>query len=158
MDNKMKYIDAERLKAEIERLKSKYRHNGLWTSSFQSDLAMAKIESMNELLSFLDTLEEPVSDNLEEAAIDFADNARKALYSKYYAISSIADYDHGCIDGFKAGAEWQAEQMMKEQPEVDLEKASRNVYESWMGGTMNEVRMDMVELGKALNARKEDKK
>lgn len=52
----MKYIDAELLQKEIERLKSKYRHNGLWTSSLQSDLAMAKIESMNELLSFLDTL------------------------------------------------------------------------------------------------------
>lgn len=50
---------------------------------------------------------EPVSKDLEEAAIDFADNARKQLYSKDYAISSIADYDHGCIDGFKAGAEWQ---------------------------------------------------
>lgn len=153
----------ELIRAEIERLKSKYRHNGLWTSSFQSDLAMAKIESMNELLSFLDTLPDEsitscnelaeaaekyadgpecswvgtsaleqafiagakwgaehlagvrkmISDDLGEAAIDFADNARKALYSKDYAISSIADYDHGCIDGFKAGAEWQKRKMME---------------------------------------------
>ena len=43
----------------------------------------------------------------------------------------------------------------QEQPEMDLEKASRNVYESWMGGTMNDVRRDMVELGKVLNSRKE---
>ena len=54
-----------------------------------------------------------ISDDLGEAAIDFADNARKALYSKDYAISSIADYDHGCIDGFKAGAEWQKAKMME---------------------------------------------
>lgn len=46
----------------------------------------------------------------------------------------------------------------EEQPEVDLEKASRNVYESWIGGTMNDVRRDMVELGKVLNARKEETK
>ena len=46
----------------------------------------------------------------------------------------------------------------EEQMEVDLEKASRNVYESWIGGTMNDVRRDMVELGKVLNARKEDEK
>ncbi len=39
-------------------------------------------------------------------------------------------------------------------PEVDLEKAARYVYESWMGGTMNDVRRDMVELGKVLNTRK----
>lgn len=42
----------------------------------------------------------------------------------------------------------------QEQPEVDLVKASRNVYESWMGGTMNDVRRDMVELGRVLNTRK----
>ena len=35
-----------------------------------------------------------------------------------------------------------------------LEKAARYVYESWMGGTMDDVRRDMVELGKVLNARK----
>ncbi len=37
-----------------------------------------------------------------------------------------------------------------------LEKAARHVYESWMGGTMDDVRRDMVELGNVLNARKED--
>ena len=45
----------------------------------------------------------------------------------------------------------------QEQPEVDLENAAQHVYESWMGGTMDDVRRDMVELGKALNARKEEK-
>jgi len=38
-----------------------------------------------------------------------------------------------------------------------LEEAARHVYESWMGGTMDDVRRDMVELGTVLNARKEDK-
>ena len=46
--------------------------------------------------------------------------------------------------------------LQQEQPEVDLEKASRHVYESWMGGTMDDVRRDMAELGKVLNARKEE--
>lgn len=45
--------------------------------------------------------------------------------------------------------------LQQEQPEVDLEKAARHVYESWMGSTMDEVRRDMVELGTVLNARKE---
>lgn len=40
-----------------------------------------------------------------------------------------------------------------EQPEVDLEKAARHVYESWMGGTMDHVRRDMVTLGTVLNAK-----
>ena len=46
--------------------------------------------------------------------------------------------------------------VQQEQPEVELEKASRNVYESWKGGTMDDFLRDMVELGKALNARKEE--
>lgn len=46
--------------------------------------------------------------------------------------------------------------LQQDQPEVDLEKAARHVYESWMGGTMDDVRRDMVELGKVLNARKEE--
>lgn len=41
----------------------------------------------------------------------------------------------------------------QDQMESELEKAARYVYESWMGGTMDDVRRDMVELGKALNAR-----
>ena len=44
----------------------------------------------------------------------------------------------------------------KMEQEVELEKASRNVYESWKGGTMDDFLRDMVELGKALNARKEE--
>ena len=36
-----------------------------------------------------------------------------------------------------------------------LEEAARHVYESWNGGTMDDVRRDMAELGKVLNARKE---
>lgn len=46
--------------------------------------------------------------------------------------------------------------IQQEQPEVDLEEAARHVYESWMGGTMDDVRRDMAELGKVLNARKEE--
>lgn len=37
---------------------------------------------------------------------------------------------------------------------TSLQQAARNVYESWMGGTMDDIRRDMVELGKVLNARK----
>ena len=39
-----------------------------------------------------------------------------------------------------------------------LEEAARHVYESWMGGTMDDVRRDMVELGTVLNVRKEENK
>ena len=76
----------ELIRAEIERLKSKYRHNGLWTSSFQSDLAMAKIESMNELLSFLDTMpDEPVTD-----CHDLEKEIKEQIYERFYDLNGIA--------------------------------------------------------------------
>jgi len=62
---------------------------------------------IDEVYKILDSLENKLPKGLEEAAIDYAEYARKQ--SKDYAISAIADYDHGCIDGFKAGAEWMAE-------------------------------------------------
>lgn len=55
---------------------------------------------------------EQPSEGLDEAAIDYADYARKQ--PKDYAISSIADYDHGCIDGFKAGSEWRYQKDRRE--------------------------------------------
>lgn len=64
-------------------------------------------------MSNVDKIRQEIERRKKEAAIDFADNARKQLYSKDYAIASIADYDHGCIDGFIAGAEWMAEQLKK---------------------------------------------
>ena len=76
-------------------------------------------------------------------------------------------YVEVCEDGifafpeppFKESVEYiRADLLQQEQPEVDLENASLNVYESWMGGTMNDVRRGMVELGKVLNARKEENK
>lgn len=89
---------------------------------------------------------EPVSDchDLTEAAIDFADYARKALYSKDYAISSIADYDHGCIDGFKAGAKWGANHLRDTTKKVseDLEEAAREcsktIYNKPLSGNPQE--------------------
>lgn len=45
----------------------------------------------------------------------------------------------------------------QEQPETPvIEVTARCVYESWMGGTMNDVRRHMNELGRVLNARKEE--
>ena len=42
-----------------------------------------------------------------------------------------------------------------EQPADGLNEAARHVWESWNGGTMDDVRRDMNALGNVLNARKE---
>lgn len=74
------------------------------------DAAKAVASDLGTMEKQLEERVTKLPSNMDEAAIDFADNARKQLYSKDYAIASIADYDHGCIDGFKAGAEWMAGQ------------------------------------------------
>ena len=105
----------EQIRAEIERLKSKYRHNGLWTSSFQSDLAMAKIESMNELLSFLDSLPEQVNGPSRDQvgtkfAVEGLEEAAKKSASQYYVDGGYSPFPNvetaAHEAGFIAGAEW----------------------------------------------------
>ena len=78
-------------------------------------------------------------------------------YRKYQSkyMETRTPYTQGLIDALDL-AEQVIDSLQQEQPEMDMEKASRNVYESWMGGTMNDVRRDMVELGKVLNSRKEE--
>ena len=69
-----------------------------------------------------------------------------------------AEYENCGGVNSKTGALQEVQELIaslqQEQPDADLEKASRHVYESWNGGTMDDVRRDMVELGKILNARK----
>ena len=69
-----------------------------------------------------------------------------------------AEYENCGGVNSKTGALQEVQELIaslqQEQPDADLEKASRHVYESWNGGTMDDVRRDMVELGKVLNARK----
>ena len=76
---------------------------------------------------------------------EFTEKAKKDCPLQYQYMADGLDIAEQFIDS-----------LQQEQPEVDLEEASRNVYESWMGGAMNDVRRDMVELGKVLNARTEE--
>lgn len=89
----------------------------------------------------------------------------KSMVDDLYEETSIGlnEYDSGLYNGIaetcmKLRGFIKARLESDEQPEVDLESAAQHVYESWMGGTMDDVRRDMVELGKVLNARKEESK
>lgn len=89
--------DKEKIKAEIERHMKEY-------SPVQSSEGKYRIEAYKELLGFIDDIqEEPVSEDMEEAAFDYAEACK---------------YDGGekllCVEHFKAGAQWQKEQMMKD--------------------------------------------
>ena len=71
-----------------------------------------------DILSFLDTLEEPVSNDLEEAA----ETKYPTCWKKYPNDGIVRSEEYFDLnaekrDAFKAGAEWQKRNMMKEAVE-----------------------------------------
>ena len=152
----MKYIDAEKLIAEIKGKIAEIETEPAPVDRETILLQVCKTNAFREVLRVINRLKKnslqqerlPLPSNLDEVEFEYAQSLDE--------IPANQEEEKMIYDAFKAGAEWMAGQMKKEQPEVDLEKASRNVYESWMGGTMDDIRRDMVELGKVLNARKEE--
>ncbi len=139
-----KYIDADKLIAEIER-----RKKALHATIFNDEY--------NDLLAFIDSLQQEQPDAYENAMLEVKEYVDK-LYDEEVGIG-LCEYDSGLFDGI-AKICTQLRGFIKvrislhhTQPESELEKAARYVYESWMGGTMDDVRRDMVELGKVLKKR-----
>lgn len=91
---------AEKIKAEIERLKK-----SLPWGSCASQISMecnCKNEAYNEVLSYINSLEEePVSNDLEEAAHSYVDTTIEHFDS---------EGNPCCYPAFIAGAQWQKEQ------------------------------------------------
>lgn len=135
-----KYIDAERLK---ELLDAKYKE---FTEKAKKDCPL----QYQYMADGLDIAEQFI-DSLQQEQPDFPTTDEEV--EKFLATHPKVEVP----DKYKT-SDWLFKKLEQEQPEVDIEKASRNVYESWMGGTMNDVRRNMVELGKVLNARKEGSK
>jgi hypothetical protein len=109
--------DREIIRAEIERrMKCFKNERNTITKASDNNLSLgARIAMCEELLSFIDSLqEEPVSEDLEEAADCYkdmitpeeVDDSEHAYYYETYTEYQIAD-------AFKAGAKWQKEQDQK---------------------------------------------
>ena len=128
-----------------------------------------------DVLEYLDYLEK-LKEQKEQPEQDITE-FKKALDNFGEAYATLVDRDNNPNQGIRINTYHELvqerineilylakEYVQQEQPqvadaskmeqEVELEKASRNVYESWKGGTMDDFLRDMVELGKALNARK----
>lgn len=106
---------VEKIKAEIERLKK-----SLPWGSCASQLSMecnCKNEAYNEVLSYIDSLEEePVSEDLEYAS------------EKYACRFSSSKYGHDKVkDAFITGAQWQKEHLWKDAQGDDLPEIDREV-------------------------------
>lgn len=89
---------AEKIKAEIDRLQETTMDEN---RNFLSSYYQGVFDGLSLIDNFIDSIEEePVSNDLEEAAKNYEEDAI------FYAARRISDY-------FKAGAQWQKEQMIK---------------------------------------------
>lgn len=80
---------------------------------------------------------------------------QKSLEQRDVRFNQIKQIRTNCMIEFCKMLNNVIDSLQQEQPDEDLEKAALHVYESWMGGTMDHVRRDMITLGTVLNARKE---
>ena len=116
----MKYIDAEKLVAEIERQRVSFEYNGKTPDE-------RAWRCFGELISFISSLpqEQPsLPSNLNEAAEEYLEQYNESEFG-----NGGDDWDDDIRITFKAGAEWMARQTKQEQPEVDLEKEIRSMWE-----------------------------
>lgn len=90
---------VQKIRKEVEKLKLCTMDEHM---KFYSEAAEAEYNALCEVEKTIDSLqEEPVSENLEKAAVE--------------AFKKIVDSDkNSFLEIFKAGAEWKEEQMMKD--------------------------------------------
>ena len=103
---------VEQIRTEIERLYKEAKEEP-YTGRMEG-----RLEALDKLDAFIDSLEEePVSEDLEQAAVE--------------AFKHIVDSDkNNFYEIFKAGANWQKEQMMKDAVDAYILQSFNPVTES----------------------------
>ena len=142
----MKYIDADKLIAEIERRIDSWSIRGEHSPAGQGkDTCESRVTELSDLLSFITSLQQEQSEvDLEKEIEDYWEK--------------ICDDEFGELIPKERETAWfdDIARHFYELRNRALEEAARHVYESWMGGTMDDVRRDMVELGKVIKARNKE--
>lgn len=114
----------EQIKAEIKRkYKSYEKILNENINPFLSFSLVSRIEECKSVLSFIDSLEEPISEDLEQAAVE----AFKKI---------VDDGDNSFLNIFKAGAQWQ-----KQQDQLTIELAEDHA----MLAGMEKMRQEMID-------------
>lgn len=99
----------EKIKAEIKRLKNELIQEA--EKGYKSEFDEGRIAAFEDMITFIDSLEEePVSNNLEEAANEYG-FANPVIHYEADG-NTYDDTDKPSFD-FIAGAQWQKEQLMK---------------------------------------------
>ena len=91
--------NIEKIRQEIERLKEEYNEQVSARLISESLVSMGKVEALNKVLAFIDSLsEEKPSEDLEKAAARYERDNRESILSAV-----------DIVDAFIAGAKWQKE-------------------------------------------------
>lgn len=117
----MKYIDADKLKKEIEKLKTDFIkfHTGIDLELVKSYLGYRSYENV---LSIIDSLQQEQQEepdkSLEEAAEEYTNNPDTyVVWTEHYGDFATVDDIELIEKAFIAGAKWQKEQMGKQARE-----------------------------------------
>ena len=107
---------AEKIKAEIERRYEYWKEKESNSHSIESESRMSECQHL--LLLFNSLQEEPVSNDLEEAAHSYVDTTIEWFDS---------EGNPCCYPAFIAGAQWQKENLWKDAQGDDLPEIDREV-------------------------------
>lgn len=112
--------DKEKIREEVQRLMSELIQEK--EKGYGSDTDDACILELQNVLTYIDSLqEEPVSNDLKEAATKYA---RKQVANPDYPTYND-EYEMECA--FEAGAQWQKENLWKDAQSDDLPEIDREV-------------------------------
>lgn len=139
------------VKAKVDKL---YDETSIGLNEYDAGLYNGIIETCMKLRGFIKARISSQGQPETSSSLVDVDAVREDFITNVYRVldaDPTNDRANAIIDAFDS-----LPTVSNEKPEVDLEEAARHVYESWMGGTMDDVRRDMAELGKVLNARKEE--
>ena len=105
--------DKEKIRAEIERRRNIVTNAALQMKDVNLYYHYSKIvEEYDDILRFIDSSKEPVSEELEEAAHSYASNNGGRWLTDDIGIKCFAFNPQEVKDAFKEGANWQKEKMM----------------------------------------------
>ena len=106
--------DKEKIRKEVERLQKELIKND--EKGFGSDIDNACILELQNVLTYIDSLqEEPVSNDLEEACDEYYDETWDEHGGKAMVVDGCHDIwfpSQATDDFFKAGAQWQKQQLI----------------------------------------------
>ena len=142
-----KYIDAELLRQEIERLKEGYNKQVSARLISESLVSMGKVEALNKALAFIESFQQEPDKNLEEAAEKYRRASCNAAM-KPNIDGPIPEYGGNVKTAFIAGAEWMKNQEIK-QPSLpdNLDDAANEFAVSYDQGTCDGIAQECFKAG-----------